>query len=138
MNCTIQPLCLIDDDDAAFIYDHACKKGSDFSRKIASGALTPSDGVIAIVADQGEIIGWARTEHWTDADGREWPTLEAFTRPEYRRRGVCRYAVAGLVADRWVDRAVAVFDPRMADLCRHLRIDCCEFHLENGVWVRKR
>lgn len=145
MNCTIHPLHTLGEDDVAFIYHHATREGSDFQSKILSDRLTDRDGVIALVREAGEIVGWARTESWIDPnDCVEWPTLEALTRQQWRRRGVCRYAVAGLVAGGYLPvvpgrrETVAVFDVRMSNLCQHLRIPSVEFYQERGLWMRKR
>ena len=75
--------------------------------------------------DQGEIVGWARTEAWLEDDGvsvdlTKWNTLEAFVHPEYRCSGVAAFAVAGLAASSAIYgvKAVAVFHPHMLLVAR--------------------
>jgi GNAT superfamily N-acetyltransferase len=118
-----------------FIADHLARPGSDFQRAILAGGggLT---GTIAICLDQGEIIGWARTEIW---DGL--PTLEAFVSPAYRRRGVATLCAAGL-RSQGVFRDyefVAVFRPTMAALAHRLGILHAEFQrTQTGEWVEAK
>lgn len=138
MNCTVTPLSSLDEDDSSFIYTHATRSGSEFQSKLSRGGLTVCDGTIAVVRDFGEIVGWARTEVWTHDAGASYDTLEAFTRVPWRRRGVCRYAVAGLIASRVFTLGFAVFSPRMTDLCRHLGVEAIEFCRERDKWVRAR
>jgi len=118
-----------------FIADHLTRPGSDFQRAILAGGggLT---GTIAICLDQGEIIGWARTEIW---DGL--PTLEAFVSPAYRRRGVATLCAAGLRTEGvWRDyEFVAVFRPTMAALAHRLGILHAEFQrTQTGEWVEAK
>jgi len=113
-----------------FIADHLTRTGSDFQKALLNGGIT---GTIAICLDQGEIIGWARTEIW---DGL--PTLEAFVAPAYRRRGVATLCAAGL-RSQGVYRDyefVAVFRPTMAALAHRLGILYAEFQrTQTGEWV---
>lgn len=112
-----------------FIADHLTRPGSDFQRALLYG--DPA-GTIAMCLDQGEIIGWARTEIW-----QKLPTIEAFVSPAYRRRGVATLCVAGLVAQNvFVDHdEVAVFRPSMALLARRLGIPYVEFDRKpDGTW----
>ena len=71
-----------------FIADHLTRPESEFQRALLNGGLT---GTIAICLDQGEIVGWARSEVWQGI-----PTLEAFVSPAYRRRGMATLCAAGL------------------------------------------
>jgi GNAT superfamily N-acetyltransferase len=118
-----------------FIADHLTRTGSDFQRAILAGGggLT---GTIAICLDQGEIIGWARTEIW---DGL--PTLEAFVSPAYRRRGVATLCAAGLRTEGVFRdyEFVAVFRPTMAALAHRLGILHAEFQrTQTGEWVEAK
>lgn len=118
-----------------FIADHLTRPGSDFQRAILDGGGSLA-GTIAICLDQGEIIGWARTELW-----RELPTLEAFVSPAYRRRGVATLCVAGLRTEGvWRDHEfVAVFRPTMATLARRLGLLYAAFdRAPDGSWVEAR
>jgi hypothetical protein len=112
-----------------FIADHLTRAGSDFQRALLYGEPA---GTIAICLDQGEILGWARTEIWQNL-----PTIEAFVATAYRRRGVATLCVAGLVAAGvFVDHdEVAVFRPSMASLARRLGIPFVEFDRKpDGSW----
>jgi hypothetical protein len=112
-----------------FIADHLTRPGSDFQRALLYGEPA---GTIAICLDQGEIIGWARTEIWQNL-----PTIEAFAGTAYRRRGVATLCVAGLVAAGvFVDHdEVAVFRPTMASLARRLGVPFVEYDRKpDGSW----
>ena len=110
MNCDVFPLSDLDDTDLTYIRRNLTKPDSDFNRKLRRGQL---DGHIAVVRDQGEIIGWARTEPWTDCSGDGWDTLEAFVAEEYRHRGIASFAACGLEAAVALGTLVAVFHPVM-------------------------
>jgi hypothetical protein len=112
-----------------FIADHLTRPGSDFQRALLYGEPA---GTIAICLDQGEVIGWARSEIW-----QKLPTIEAFVGTAYRRRGVATLCVAGLVAASvFVDHdEVAVFRPSMASLARRLGVPFVKFDRKpDGSW----
>lgn len=119
MNCTILPLAHLDAVDISYIVRHLTKPESDFQRALLAGRRP---GVIAIVRDQGEIVGWARTEAWSesrDGDEYSWDTLEAFVARDYRRRGVAAFASAGLAAAMdGLGQHIAVFHPHMLLVAR--------------------
>jgi hypothetical protein len=122
MNCTILPLADLDTIDVSYIVRNLTKPDSDFQRALLAGRRP---GEIAIVRDQGEIVGWARTEMWTEGDdgaGGEvnWDTLEAFVATSHRMRGVAAFAAAGLAATSpcWSGMGVAVFHPHMLLVAR--------------------
>lgn len=73
-----------------FLADHATRPHSDFQKALLAGT---QKGTICLCLDQGEIVGWARSEGW-----ESWPTLEAFVRPQWRERGVAALCAAGLRA----------------------------------------
>jgi hypothetical protein len=119
MNCTILPLADLDVIDINWIVMRLTKPDSDFQRALLAGRRP---GEISIVRDQGEIVGWARTEVWTEGDdgaGGEvnWDTLEAFVAKEYRMNGIAAFAAAGLKSalDIWT---VAAFHPHMLLVAR--------------------
>jgi GNAT superfamily N-acetyltransferase len=119
VNCTILPLADLDDIDISYIVAHLTKPGSDFQRALLAGRRP---GEIAIVRDQGEIVGWARTEEWVEDNGGDefsWDTLEAFVAKDYRRRGVAAFAAAGLAAAQdSLGQHIAVFHPHMLLVAR--------------------
>ncbi len=117
MNCTILPLADLDVIDINWIVMRLTKPDSDFQRALLSGRRP---GEIAIVRDQGEIVGWARTEVWVEDNGFDeisWNTLEAFVAKQYRLAGVAVFAAAGLSAMLHA-RRVAVFHPHMLLVAR--------------------
>ena len=115
---------------ALFVRNKLTKPGSDFQWKLtrllhAEAAPTSDDGSIALVLDQGEIVGWARTEYWTaGSDGAggfvSYDTLEAYVAEGYRLRGIAAFAASGLYASVLHDNgaAVAVFHPHMLLVAR--------------------
>ena len=109
MNCDVLPLCDLDDSDLTYIRRRLTKPDSDFHKKLRRGEL---EGQIAIVRDQGGIIGWARTEPWVGGSG-VWDTLEAFVAVEYRLRGIASFAACGLESAGCLGISVAVFHPTM-------------------------
>ena len=108
------------------------KPGSEFQREVTNreGSTTP----ISIVFDESwKIVSWAATHIW-----RGQQTLEGFTSPEWRCRGVMRAAAALLVADGAivVTDPVAVFSPSCISIansigCKKVRL----YELRNGLWV---
>jgi GNAT superfamily N-acetyltransferase len=139
MNCLIYKASQLPDHERVWIAHRLTKAGSDFNGKLVywtygRGAAVDTDGSIAVVYDQGEIIGWARTELWRNDD-----TLEAFVAPAYRGRGVASYAAAGLVSTCLHDNGmhVAVFHPLMLLVARRVGLFASLFQkAANGEWVR--
>lgn len=123
-----------------------CKPGSVFQRRLFDSA--PADGFIALVEDFGELIGWARTEPWSepDVDARlggfpaamlHWNTLEAFVAQDYRGRGIATFAAAGLHAVAFQDDpTAAVFAPSMMLLARRVGLMPTLFREQGERWVR--
>jgi len=114
-----------------FIADHLTRPESEFQRALIEGTVT---GTIAICLDQGEIIGWARSEVWQGI-----PTLEAFVAPAYRHRGVATLCAAGLRTEgvfRDYDY-IGVFRPTMVSLARRLGLIYSSFdRMPDGTWVK--
>ena len=150
MTCTVLPIADLDASDAFFIRDHLTKPGSDFRGKLiawldssSSSGPTDADGHIALVRDQGEIVGWARTEQWSagsdDSDGCiTYDTLEAFVAPPYRRRGIAAFAASGICSAVLHDNGgtVAVFHPHMLLVARRAGFWPTLFAKEDGQWRR--
>ena len=116
-----------------FIADHLTRPESDFQGALLNGGLT---GTIAICLDQGEIVGWARTEVWQDI-----PTLEAFVSPAYRRRGVATLCAAGLRTEGVFRdyEYIGVFRPTMVSLASRLGLLYASFDRKpNGTWREAR
>lgn len=126
-------------DLALFVRNRLTKPGSDFQWKLTRllhGEVEPTsdDGHIALVLDQGEVVGWARTEYWTAHD-----TLEAFVAPGYRLRGIAAFAASGLYAGvlHDGDGTVAVFHPHMLLVARRAGLFATLFQKnQRGEWVK--
>lgn len=108
------------------------KPNSEFQQEVQKG--DSSDTPIALVFDRSwKIIAWAATHQWK---GQQ--TLEGFTLPAMRNRGVMRLAASMLVADGSIDvhSSVAVFSPACISIassvgCRRVRF----YELRDGQWV---
>lgn len=90
--------------------------GSDFQVEMMN--RENSETPIAIVRDGPErVVAWAATHNWQNNQ-----TLEAFTSPAYRRRGLARVAALMLRAEGSLDvlRPVAVFSPECLPLAASL------------------
>jgi hypothetical protein len=112
-----------------FIADHLTWPESEFQGALIAGTVT---GTIAICLDQGEIIGWARSEIWQDI-----PTLEAFVWPAYRRRGVATLCAAGLRTEGVFRdyEFIGVFAPAMVSLACRLGLLYASFDRKpDGTW----
>lgn len=98
------------------------------------------DGVIATVVEDGELVGWARSERWLEYlpnAARDWDTLEAFVREDRRGEGIASLAATGLAVHglkAWGD--VAVFAPPMMLLARRAGLHPTLFAKANDEWVR--
>jgi hypothetical protein len=116
-----------------FIADHLTRPDSEFQRALLDGEPA---GTIAICLDQGEIVGWARSEMW-----QGMPTLEAFVATAYRRRGVGTLCAAGLRTEGvFLDfDQVAVFRPTMVSLAHRLGLPFAQFDRKpDGTWREAR
>ena len=126
-------------DLALFVRNKLTKPGSDFQWKLTrllygEAVSSSDDGHIAIVLDQGEIVGWARTEYWQAHD-----TLEAFVAPDYRLRGIAAFAASGLYAGVLHDEGgtVAVFHPHMLLVARRAGLFATLYQKNpRGEWVK--
>jgi len=140
VNCTILTATELAKDREAMLWiaNKLSRHGSDFQEKLRywlSGHLPQqADGMIALVRDFGEIIGWARTEDW-----KHMKTLEAFVAEEHRRKGVATFAGYGLVASHAFGetRRVAVFrENSMLKLANKCGLLPSFFTLRGAEWVR--
>ena len=132
MNCDVLSLADLDDIDLTYIRRNLTKPDSDFHRKLRRGQ---TDGHIAIVRDQGEIVGWARTEPWMDCEGFQWDTLEAFVSVSYRLQGIAAFAACGLESARTLGCGVAVFHPVMYVIATRVGVKPTLF-AKGEAWVR--
>jgi hypothetical protein len=132
--CTILPLADLDASMRRLIRDELTKPGSDFQKAVE----TKTDGVIAMVMDDMEVVGWARTELWSAGPNEMlYDTLEAFVRPDRRLEGIAAFAAAGLFAASLHNNggSVAVFHPHMLLLARRAGFFPVLFQKDaDGVW----
>jgi hypothetical protein len=139
-SCAVIPTADLDDCDARFLQANATHHKSDFwwqlEMRRTGGKFSGDIGSIAIVRDQGEIAGWARTDLWYDGNGRQWPTLEAFVRVQWRGRGIAAFAASGLASGACIDAAgVAVFAPPMLLVARRAGLRVSLFVKDvDGFW----
>ena len=136
IDCFVTPPSRLRPVERARIADHFCRPGSDFQRSLRSDAFI--GGLIALCLDRGEIIGWARTEPWTDSSGMTHDTLEAFVGERYRGCGIAAYAAMGLKASYLSENdgcAVAVFRPSMLMVASRAGLHPTLYDRGDGGWV---
>ena len=131
MECYILPTARLRPSERQLIATKLTRPYSDFQRSLTANT---AQGTIALCLDQGEIIGWARTEMW-----QNWNTLEAFVDSTYRGRGVATFAAAGLVASCQFFRGprchAAIFHPSMKPLSRKVGVYPVLFEKHpDGTW----
>lgn len=140
LRCNIQPLSSVPRGDMDIIATSLCWPDSDFHAKLTgSRPLDERDGTIAVVCDDDKIVGWARTEPWTDSTGWLWPTLEAFVDERRRREGVAAFATAGLVVSSFAEEGYgcAVFSPAMLLVAARAGLHPTLFERRPGAgWMR--
>ena len=99
--------------DAAWIAAHLCRPGSEMQTEFYTRqASTP-----VVVFSTTEPIAWVATHEW-----RGTQTIEAFTSPYWRRRGLSKAGALMLLAANELERSepVAVFAPECLGLTRSL------------------
>jgi hypothetical protein len=130
MELFILPAARLRQSERKFLADHLTRPNSDFQTALLNGEPA---GTIAICLDQGEVIGWARSEIWQGL-----PTLEAFVSLSYRRRGVATLCAAGLRTQGvFADQPrVAVFRSSMVTVANRLNIQYTRFvRAPDGSWM---
>lgn len=132
MDAVTTTVARLSDLDAKCIVERLTKPGSEFQREVTDKT---SDTPIAIVRTQNErVAAWTATHNWQGMQ-----TLEGFTDPYCRRRGLARVAAALLIADGHIDpnETVAVFSPLCVTMaaalgCRDVRL----YERQGTEWVR--
>lgn len=113
MKAELIRVCDLEPADGAWIAAHLCRSGSEMQTEFYERLKeTP------VVVFSNEVpIAWVATHEW-----RELQTLEAFTHPDWRRRGLARAGALMLAAVSYLDRRgpVAVFSPACVPLTRSL------------------
>lgn len=140
LHCDVIPLRALGEKTKAEIVRRLSWPGSAFQRRLTSGTpLDDADGHIAVVHENGRtVVGWARSEPWTDGTGWSWPTLEAFVVPERRRSGVASFATAGLVVAVFAEEGYgcAVFSPPMLVVAARAGLHPTLFERDGAEWRR--
>lgn len=118
--------------DAECIIMRLTKPQSEFQVEVTE--KTSGTPVAIVKTDQERVLAWAATHFW-----RGMQTLEGFTDPYYRRRGLARAAASLLVAEGSIDPrdTVAVFSPQCVSIavalgCRDVRL----FERQGKEWVQ--
>jgi hypothetical protein len=117
--------------DADFIVTRLTKPGSEFQAEVTA---RKSDTPVVIVRTRdARVAAWAASHQW-----RGMQTLEGFTDPGLRRRGIATVAACMLVAEGIIDTrmALAVFSPTCAPIataagCRDVRL----FERRGDDWI---
>lgn len=129
IDCFISRTAVLRTAERQVLIERLTKPGSEFQQKLINRAQT---GFIALCYERGEIVAWARTEKWHGLD-----TLEAFTMPMYRRRGLCLFAAAGLRASTAFDSDhVATFTESMSTVASRIGLRATQYREEAGEWLR--
>ncbi len=132
MECYLIPTARLRPPERSFIATNLTRPDSDFQRALIANT---AQGTISLCLDQGEFIGWARTEQW-----QSWNTIEAFVDTAYRGRGVATFCAAGLVSSCQFFRGsygyAAVFHPSMKSLGRKVGVATVLFKkYPDGRWA---
>ena len=126
---TVRQLSLI---DAECIITRLTKPNSEFQVEVKEKTSTTPLSIVR--TDHERVLAWTATHFW-----RGMQTLEGFTDPYYRRRGLARAAASLLVAEGSIDPidTVAVFSPQCVSIatalgCRDVRL----FERQGQEWVQ--
>jgi GNAT superfamily N-acetyltransferase len=122
------PVCDLEPADAAWMAAHLCNPRSEMQTELyARQADTP---IVVFVTDRP--IAWVASHEWHGN-----PTIEAFTDPEWRRRGLAKIGTLMLAATSHMQRhnAVAVFSGECAAMARSLGFrDVLLYQRTNTGW----
>ena len=126
---TVGQLSLI---DAECIITRLTRPKSEFQIEVTE--KTSATPVAIVRTDHERVMAWTATHYW-----RGMQTLEGFTDPYYRRRGLARAAASLLVAEGSIDpiETVAVFSPQCVSIatalgCRDVRL----YERQGQEWVQ--
>jgi hypothetical protein len=118
--------------DAECIITRLTKPNSEFQVEVKE--KTSTTPVAIVRTDQERVAAWTATHYW-----RGMQTLEGFTDPSHRRRGLARAAASLLIADGHIDprETLAVFSPQCVSIatalgCRDVRL----FERQGKEWVQ--
>jgi len=102
----------LDAELARYCAANLCRPGSEMQGEFRRHrTVTPVS--IAYDGDNAQPVGWVATHFW-----RGLQTIEGFTHPDYRRRGIARIGVQLLLACYHLDKRepVSVFAPECVEL----------------------
>jgi hypothetical protein len=126
---TVAELSLV---DADCIVTRLTKPNSEFQVEVKQ--KTSATPVAIVRTDEERVAAWTATHYW-----RGMQTLEGFTDPSCRRRGLARAAASLLIADGSIDprETLAVFSPQCVSIatalgCRDVRL----FERRGKEWVQ--
>ena len=105
-----------------------CRPGSEMQKEFTDATET----FVAVVCSLHP-VSWACSHVW-----RDMQTLEGYTNPYYRRRGLQRFAATGLIAAGHLDirQVVAVFSPDCVGLTRSLGfVEVKLFRRADSDWI---
>ena len=118
--------------DAECIITRLTKPNSEFQVEVKE--KTSTTPVAIVRTDQERVAAWTATHYW-----RGMQTLEGFTDPPHRRRGLARAAASLLIADGHINpqETLAVFSPQCVSIatalgCRDVRL----FERQGKEWVQ--
>ena len=113
MRAELLNVCDLEPADAAWIAAHLCRPGSEMQTEF----YTRRSETPCCVIWSGQPVAWVATHEW-----HEHQTLEAFTDPDWRRRGLARIGAMMLLSVSYVvrDEPVAVFSPDCVPLAKSL------------------
>lgn len=113
---------------ASYIAENLCRPGSEMQGEFRE-AMTDTPVVVAFT---DRPIAWVASHEW-----RGLQTLEAFTAPEWRRRGIARAGAQLLLATWYLDRKepVAVFASDCVPLAKGLGFaQVCLYQRSGDDW----
>jgi hypothetical protein len=132
MNCRVAELRTFPSLDLDICAASLCWAGSEMQSEFCRQNTGTQ---LAIVTHGTTPVAWAASHVWRDLQ-----TLEGFTHPKFRRRGLQRFAAAGLLAACSIDasRPIAVFSRPCVNLARSLGFDAVRlFRCEEDDWIEQ-
>lgn len=116
----------LDASDATWIAAHLCNRGSEMQREFYE---RQTDTPVVVFSNE-QPIAWVATHDWKNTQ-----TIEAFTDPAWRRRGLARAGAIMLLATSYLARTepVAVFSRDCVELAQSLRFRQTLYYQRSGA-----
>lgn len=113
MKAELLRVCDLEPAEGAYLAAHLCRPGSEMQTEFF---IRQAETPVVVFANEHP-IAWVATHEWHEAQ-----TLEAFTAPDWRRRGLARAGALMLMATSHLmrDESVAVFSADCVELTRSL------------------